>query len=59
MANAYCHNGCGEPAQDNLKTRISDKIIIGSIVLLTPIVFGAIYWYGISVGIYVDPATLN
>lgn len=43
MVNSFCYNGCGEPAQDNLKTRISDKIIIGSVVLLTFIVFGAIY----------------
>jgi hypothetical protein len=59
MANTYYHSRCSDPVEDSLKTEISDKIIIGSVVLLTIIAFSAIYWYGNSIGIYVDPVTLN
>jgi hypothetical protein len=59
MANTYCHKGYCEPAEEeNSKMEISDKVIIGGFILAM-IVFSAILWYGASIGIYVDPASLN
>jgi hypothetical protein len=58
MANTYCHKGYCEPAEESSKMEISDKVIIGGFVLAM-IVFTAILWYGVSMGIYIDPASLN
>jgi len=58
MVNTYCHNGYCEPIEESSKMEFSDKVIIGGFILAM-IVFSAILWYGVSIGIYVDPASLN
>jgi len=58
MANTCCHNGYCEPTgTESSNTGISNTVIIGGYVL-TMIAFTAIMWYGVSIGIYVDPTTL-
>jgi hypothetical protein len=58
MANAYCHKGYSESVEESIKTQSNDKLLIGGFVLAM-IVFTAILWYGASIGIYVDSASLN
>ena len=58
MANTYCHGEYCEPTgKESLNTDMSDKVIIGGYVLFM-IALTTIVWYGISIGIYVDPAFL-
>jgi hypothetical protein len=59
MSNTYCHNGYCEPTdKENINEETSNKIIIGGCILFM-IAFTAIVWYGVSIGIYIDPASLN
>jgi hypothetical protein len=59
MANTYCHNGYCEPTgKESTNTEISKKVLFGGYVLFI-IAVAAIVWYGTSMGIYIDPATLN
>ena len=55
IANTYCHNRGRESIQESSKITIPDKTIIGSIILVVIIAFSVIYWYAISIGIYLDP----
>ncbi|AIF51647.1 hypothetical protein [Pelosinus sp. UFO1] len=58
MANTYCHNGYCEPTgKESTNTEISDKVIIGGYILFL-IALTAIVWYGSSIGIDLDPASL-
>jgi hypothetical protein len=57
IANTYCHDGYCEPAGKETNTEISDKVIIGGCVLFM-IALSAIVCYGVSIGIYIDPASL-
>jgi hypothetical protein len=59
MANTYCHDEYCEPtAKENTNMEISNKVIIGGYILFM-IALSAIIWYGISIGVYVDPASLS
>jgi len=59
MANTYCHDGYCEPTgKESPNTEISNKVIIGGYVLFV-IALTVIVWYGVSIGIYVDPASLT
>lgn len=59
MANTYCHDEYCEPTgSESTKKEISNKVIIGGYILFV-IALGAIMWYEASIGIYIDPASLN
>jgi apolipoprotein N-acyltransferase len=59
MANAYCHDGYCEPTgKKSTNTEISNKALIGGYFLFM-VALAALIWYGISIGVYIDPAALN
>jgi len=59
MANTYCHDGyCDPTSKESTNKEISNKFIIGGYILFV-IALSAIVWYGVSIGIYIDPASLN
>lgn len=59
MANAYCHDDrCESTLKESPDMEISNKVILGGYALLM-IVFTAIVWYEVSIGMYLDPAYLN
>ncbi|WP_378952567.1 hypothetical protein [Pelosinus sp. sgz500959] len=59
MANIYCHDGrCESTHEEAPNMEISDRTIIG-VYLLMMIVFTAIVWYEVSIGIYIDPTSLT
>jgi len=58
MANIHCDDGYCEPTgKESTNTEISNKVIIGGYILFV-IALTAIVLYGVSIGIYVDPASL-
>ena len=58
MENIYCQDRCAEPIpKENSTMEISDKTIIGVFTLIM-IVFTAILWYEVSIGMYIDPTYL-
>jgi len=59
MANTYCHDGYCEPTdKKGNTTEISNKVIIGGYALVM-IALAAVIWYGVSMGFYIDPASVN
>ncbi|VBB05343.1 Hypothetical protein LUCI_0550 [Lucifera butyrica] len=59
MANTYCHEKYNEPVEASDQITLSAKaLIIGGYVLFVALL-GALLWYGASIGIYVDPASLT
>ena len=58
MDNAYCHDRCCETtSKESSNTEFSHKTIIGCYVLFV-IALGALVMYGVSIGVYVDTASL-
>lgn len=57
MANTYSYKGYCETT-DKESNMISDIVIIGGYIL-SMIAFTVIVWYGVSIGIYVDPTSIS
>ncbi len=58
MANTYCYKGYCDDAHEAGKIKLSDKLLIAGGYILAMLVLSALFIYGASQGIYVDPASL-
>ncbi|MBP2658899.1 MAG: hypothetical protein H6Q69_1931 [Firmicutes bacterium] len=58
MANSYCHDGYCETRKEDPNESFDKKVVIGGYILFL-IALTAIVLYGVSIGIYIDPAALT
>ncbi|AJQ29911.1 hypothetical protein [Pelosinus fermentans] len=59
MANTCCHDGyCETTRKEDPNESFDKKVIIGGYILFL-LALTAIVLYGVSIGVYIDPATLT